>query len=702
MFESKYAGLVTFDYEKQVTTITEAVALAPKDAFILTVAGSVLTQRYSTQAFKYLKKALSITTEFAPTHTAMGYYYNFINDYIKSMQYHNRALSLKPDSISAIQGITYTLIKMKSFIEAQKYINNAIKINPNHYRLYIKLGHIAFQQQNYKEALTCFIKSIEINPHSHTSYRLMAECYLNQNMIEEARSAFQSAYKLNNNDHDTLLKWSILEYSADNYGESLEKAKLAYKIAPHQKRIVEQLQFICQYMDININSVIKEITKKSTSNISLGLPDIYALVEKIRDKYEPSIKDFVDKKKKAQERLLKFLNVDSRFNKNESIFLVLRKWNSYTPIIPAHENERCIGGGYFIYHNGKGTVIDPGYNFIENFYLAGGRIADIDNIIITHAHNDHTNDFESLMALFYQFNNVNKLKLGDENFKKIKLYLNTGSFQKFSGLLDLRGCDYFDFIYPMSPGDKYTIEGGIRITALPAFHDELVAKKYALGIHLAIDAGGETKNILLTSDTGLFPQMKTEDGFIADTSKNEIHSYYGSLKNNVNLLIPHLGSIKEEEITEPMTGDKNKIFYPNHLGIIGTARIITAIKPKLAIISEFGEELKAFRKELIDLLVEVVDGYFKSSKEHKPKILPGDISFIYNIATESIYCILSESLINYKDINYELIENDFYFFDKNLPESKDTDMLKDSKKIFEARRSSGDAAYLQKKVKRKT
>ena len=63
--------------------------------------------------------------------------------------------------------------------------------------------------------------------------------------------------------------------------------------------------------------------------------------------------------------------------------MVLRKWNSFTPAIPSAEDERSLGGGYFVWHKGKGIVIDPGYNFIENFYDAGCRICDIDTVIIT-------------------------------------------------------------------------------------------------------------------------------------------------------------------------------------------------------------------------------------------------------------------------------------------------------------------------------
>ena len=93
---------------------------------------------------------------------------------------------------------------------------------------------------------------------------------------------------------------------------------------------------------------------------------------------ESKFKKFVDSERSIPEDFFSFLSV-------------LRKWNSYTPILPSEKGDNK-GGGYFLYHRGKGIVIDPGFNFIENFYQEGFKVADIDAVLITHAHNDHTVD----------------------------------------------------------------------------------------------------------------------------------------------------------------------------------------------------------------------------------------------------------------------------------------------------------------------
>ena len=63
--------------------------------------------------------------------------------------------------------------------------------------------------------------------------------------------------------------------------------------------------------------------------------------------------------------------------------VILRRWQSYNPSVPRPDRENIPGGGYFLLWEGKGIVIDPGYNFIQNFYDQGFSLEDIDAIVIT-------------------------------------------------------------------------------------------------------------------------------------------------------------------------------------------------------------------------------------------------------------------------------------------------------------------------------
>jgi glyoxylase-like metal-dependent hydrolase (beta-lactamase superfamily II) len=85
-------------------------------------------------------------------------------------------------------------------------------------------------------------------------------------------------------------------------------------------------------------------------------------------------------------------------------FLCMQRWNSYTPMIDAGRAHESKGGGYFIKTSKIGIVIDPGFNFIENFINLGYSFNDITHIVISHSHNDHTTDLETLLTLLHQYN----------------------------------------------------------------------------------------------------------------------------------------------------------------------------------------------------------------------------------------------------------------------------------------------------------
>lgn len=91
---------------------------------------------------------------------------------------------------------------------------------------------------------------------------------------------------------------------------------------------------------------------------------------------------------------------------NNNFLMVLRRWNSFSPLI----SDSSSGGGYFLRWCGKGIIIDPGINFLNNFFKNGFGIDYIDAIIITHAHIDHSADFESLLTLIFEYNELNHEK----------------------------------------------------------------------------------------------------------------------------------------------------------------------------------------------------------------------------------------------------------------------------------------------------
>lgn len=277
-------------------------------------------------------------------------------------------------------------------------------------------------------------------------------------------------------------------------------------------------------------------------------------------------------------------------NDNYNNFLLIcRRFNSSTPVIPHEEINfnGSKGGGYILSWHNKIIAIDPGYNFIENIRPFGLRPSNLDGIILTHAHPDHTGDLENILTLLYEYNDVNK----DE--KKIDVFMNLTSAVKFINLIKFHGAvGNFQILNvdKMIRLDEYNME----VIPIKAKHDEFGSKMHVLGLYFNL-----YNNI--GSDSNPFYKI----GFTSDTG------WYEGLSEHftgVDVLIAHIGGIKKHEIIPEIhteeyyrkycicyDDEKNNCmgnyYYKNHLGLWGCYHLLYDVNPKLAIISEFGEEL---------------------------------------------------------------------------------------------------------------
>ena len=338
-----------------------------------------------------------------------------------------------------------------------------------------------------------------------------------------------------------------------------------------------------------------------------------------------------------------------------SLLFILREWNSYTPAIPAQE-ESDRGGGYFIWHNGHGIVIDPGYDFIENFHHAGGRLCDIHHIVVTHAHDDHTAELEPLLMLLH------RRSKSESDFRPVNLYLSQGVERKFSGFLPLRGSKHIGTVTTLANphrggSQSLQVHDHIKLTVLPAYHDDVLTSDTAVGLLLTITANDEKKRILFTSDSGLYPLALDSKGNKTyydsartkprlDTSQDRaLYCAYPDQAKKPDLLIAHIGSIKEsefkpyanvsgEQAIPEASSHEGQWYYVDHLGLLGTLILIDKLDPGAAIISEFGSELKDIRLDLVNGLEEALhDRQSKLDPAKKTPIIPGDVTIVYDIST---------------------------------------------------------------------
>jgi hypothetical protein len=362
-------------------------------------------------------------------------------------------------------------------------------------------------------------------------------------------------------------------------------------------------------LDDLVSNFISEINKKRTLKAELGY---------IKEK-EKALHNFIKEGKSPK------LNPENQL-------IILRKWNSYTPVLPPTRKEYLSkGGGYFIRIGDLGIVIDPGFNFIENFLNSGFRIDDIDHVFISHAHNDHTVELEGLFSLLFKRNEESRKP------KQIRLYMNLGSFKKFTGYFDLSSPPdnfYIENIVILNMHQLVKINEDIDVFTTRTQHHEMITKDYALGFTFRFRfSDGSKKVIKFTSDTGW-----NED--IEGKNKEEAASFG---LDHIDILVAHIGSIKEKEldyVTSKTIKDNRDKLYKNHLGLIGTVLMLNFWKPSLLLISEFGEEMNAVRKKI----AEIVGAFFR-----KP-IFSTDLNFRIDINTLNIYCFKSKKFYDSEDI----------------------------------------------------
>ncbi|MFK5953731.1 MAG: MBL fold metallo-hydrolase [Desulfobacterium sp.] len=137
--------------------------------------------------------------------------------------------------------------------------------------------------------------------------------------------------------------------------------------------------------------------------------------------------------KDIEEAEMKFdalLRPGQELKKGSELF-VLRRYNSYTPILPSNgenRHEHSKGGGYFLNCNGTGIIIDPGYDFVENFIKCEHqpktflKFNNIHAICITHAHNDHYGELDAIQNLIFQYNK--RIEMNKQLYGLLKRIIN--------------------------------------------------------------------------------------------------------------------------------------------------------------------------------------------------------------------------------------------------------------------------------------
>ncbi len=324
------------------------------------------------------------------------------------------------------------------------------------------------------------------------------------------------------------------------------------------------------------------------------------------------------------------------------VLTVLRRWQSFTPALAMGSEVGHKGGGYFVYktnHKGEveeGLVVDPGFDFLDNFFDEGFSIRDIKGILITHSHTDHASDFMAIVSLAHEMNQKGKRIFKNNKWKerKLILFIAEGCHQNFAMQIMRNKDKFHDVIRVKLNTPPYGGEGNFLE------HFKLEATK----ANHADQSDHDSVGYIIKNEEG-----KELIGFTGDTRWfNTIEDKY----KRCPVICMNIGGVidifKEPEIKLSDLCDKDEkhirnirkiLLRENHLylpGFLLMAKKFSRQEQKLLILSELCEEMKGGLRT--DFAEEI-------SRELTIPVLPEDIGLtvILDPAKVKVFCKVCNS-----------------------------------------------------------
>lgn len=619
-------------HDKALNECDLALKLKPKRktiiALILRLRGGIygVLKQYD-KALKDIEKAIELNPTFYAAHLTRGFVYSMKGQFDKALEIFRHAVDLQPKITEGYFRIGLTYEELRQFDKALEQYKEILVLDPKNAHVHTHIGIVYGNVHRFEEAIRYLTKAIKLNPKEDVAYYNRAIGYIETGKYDRALQDFETAIKLYSSfDLAHFGRGKALCYIMDGE-ETFKKRKEC------EQKIIESFK---KASEITKDTELKELAKWWTEFFKKYCDASVENRNRLRvfaELYEAALEaNLFSAIHDEQDRFVRFMNLSKTFRESECFFQVLRRWNSFTPVFPGTSRSN-LGGGYFFACDGKGVVIDPGYNFIENFIENNFSLGDIDNIVLTHAHDDHTADFEAILSLLSK----------SRNDKKLNLFANLGASVKFANLVS-KNESKFEEVQILNDSQLYQITPNLKMKATRAVHSDVLTEKSSKGLIFELKRGQKRFKIGITGDTMLF------------TNAHEKNGLY-SLFEKVDLLILHIGSIHRREFEVMKDNFDTHKYDGEHLGIRGIVNLIFRNRPKLAIISEFGEELKDLRVIIAHKIDKSLDNYDSSDIV---RVIPGDIGLkIVFDASTKVKCEICGSLVELKDIEYtETLIND--------------------------------------------
>lgn len=298
-------------------------------------------------------------------------------------------------------------------------------------------------------------------------------------------------------------------------------------------------------------------------------------------------------------------------SERDNVFSCMRGWSSSVTLLEGSNDSHWRGGGYFLKWQGRGIVIDPGFDFIDNFHDADYTGKEISAVLISHNHSDHNYDLRSLDDLRYELHSRWKtLNPEGIDLKNYIVVIDEDTFKGFDpDKSPFRVLKTFDI--KSSVRQKWLVRPEdipMTVEHFPVEHGDDVS--HAVGMRLLLHPDREGNDIVV--------------GYTGDTEYFDVLSKH---LQGCDVLIAHISMPDGEEL-----GDDQKAadhFKKRHLGLNGTAKLIAETNPKLTLIGEFWAGRADIRIELIQAL---------RKRTGRDSILPTGLGFHLSLPTLEVEC----------------------------------------------------------------
>jgi len=245
----------------------------------------------------------------------------------------------------------------------------------------------------------------------------------------------------------------------------------------------------------------------------------------------------------------------------QDALVFLKGWSSSEPFLSRRLGRRFYarGGGLFLRWQGKGIVVDPGIDYLANFHRQNYYVQQIDALVVTHDHIDHSFDLRAIDDVIYQLARF-------EPERKRYCFLSKPVYDDFE---KWRTEGRYELPYPFisglqgdcDPRRHDDIIPGVELCPFPTEH----GIHNSFGIKCVLKAGdSEAVRVGVTSDTRFF------EGLVDSLS-------------DCHVIVAHMSSPDAEEYNDPgyLKADAK------HLGLNGTRKLIKGTNAQVYVITEF-------------------------------------------------------------------------------------------------------------------